>query len=86
MKKPKNPVYADLGDFEEDQRIGTIGLAAMAHGQTVAFVTDDDPGKADRYIRKLKERFPGISVIERFNGPVAGTVTVKVGPPDPERN
>lgn len=86
MKRPKQPVYADLGDFEEDQRIDAIGHMAMAHGKTVAFVTDADPGKADRYIRKLQERFPGIRVIERFDGPVAGTVSVKVGPPDPERN
>jgi len=78
MRKPK---YADLGDFEEDKRIDIIGDAAMRLKQTVAFITDADPGKADRYIAKLKARFPGIVVLGRSNGPVKGSVTVKVGPP-----
>jgi hypothetical protein len=31
------------------------------------------------------KRFPGIRIIERFAGPVANTVSVKVGPPDTTR-
>ena len=75
------PFYADLGDIEEDKRIETIGHYIMVHKKVVGFITDDEEGKADRYIRKLQERFPGIRFIERFNGPVKGTVTVKMGPP-----
>jgi hypothetical protein len=77
----EKPFYADIADFDEDKRIETIGHAAMTFGKTVAFVTDDEEGKADRYIRKLQERFPGIVVIARGAGPVANTVFVKVGPP-----
>lgn len=75
--------YADLGVLDEDKRIDIIGARAMKLGQTVAFVTDADPGKADRYISKLQAKFPGIVVLGRFNGPVPNTVTVKVGPPVP---
>ncbi len=47
-------------------------------GLTVAFITDSDPGKADRYISKLLKKFPGLKVLERFDGPVPNTVSVKV--------
>jgi hypothetical protein len=74
------PLFVDLGDVAEDQRIEAIGHQAMVHKKVVSFITDADEGKADRYIRKLEERFPGIVVIARGNGPVANTVFVKVGP------
>lgn len=77
MSKPK---YADLHSLDEDARITIIGTAAM-NGNTVAFVTDSTPGKADRYISKLKAKFPGIVVLSRFDGPVKGAVSIKVGPP-----
>jgi hypothetical protein len=75
------PRYADLGDVDEDTRIRVIGEAVMrlSPGGTVAFVTDADPGKADRYIKKLTSRFPEVVVLGRFKGPVKGSVTVKVG-------
>lgn len=73
------PAYLDLGDMDEERRIDMIGQAAAA-GNVVAFVTDADPGKADRYVKKLLGRFPTLRVVERFAGPVAGTVTVKVAP------
>lgn len=75
------PVFVDIADSEEDERIQAIGKAAFGQKKTVAFVTDSDPGKADRYIAKLKEKFPGIRLIGRGDGPVAGAVWVKVGPP-----
>lgn len=75
------PVYADIADLEEDRRIDLIGHTVMEHRKTVAFVTDADAGKADRYVTKLQAKFPGIVVIDRFLGPVANTVSVKVGPP-----
>ncbi len=73
--------YQDLGDYEEDERIRKIGEKAMNEKLVVGFVTDAESGKADRYIKKLHERFPGIRVIDRGDGPVAETVWVKVGPP-----
>jgi hypothetical protein len=69
--------FQDLADSPEDVRIARIGEAAET-GQTVAFVTDADPGKADRYIQKLLTRFPALEVTDRFDGPVPGTVSVKV--------
>ena len=71
------PRYADIADDPEDRRITKIGQAAMT-GKTVAFVTDADPGKPERYIKKLLERFPDLEVFERFDGPIKDTVTVKV--------
>ena len=75
------PPFIDLGDCEEDQRIDTIGHQVMVHHRIVGFITDADEGKADRYIRKLKEKFPRIQVLARGNGPVPNAVWIKVGPP-----
>jgi hypothetical protein len=81
------PLYADLGDLPEDQRIEAIGKAVMGGSKSsgdkpimAAFVVEDDE-KADRYIKKLQERFPGIRVIDRFKGPVPGTISVRVAEP-----
>lgn len=73
--------YKDLGDFDEDERIRQIGEKAMKEKLVVGFVTEDEPGKAERYIQKLQERFPGIRVVDRGSGPIQGTVWVKVAPP-----
>lgn len=75
------PFYADLGDFAEDERIDAIAHQVLVHKKTVSFITDHDEGKAERYIQKLQAKVPGIVVLERGRGPVAGTVWVKVGPP-----
>lgn len=69
--------YADLGDCGEDRRIETIGVAA-AGGATIAFIVEDD-AKADRYLKKLQERYK-VRVIARGAGPVKDTVFVKLGP------
>ena len=71
--------YADLGSLEEDKRIEIIGATA-ALGKTVAFIVEND-AKADRYIKKLATRYPSVAVLQRFKGPVKGTVAVKVGAP-----
>lgn len=68
--------YADLADLPEDERIAVIARVAAA-GQIVGFVVDDDP-KADRYIKKLSA-LP-VRIIDRGQGPVKGTVLVRVGP------
>lgn len=74
--------YADLSPLSEGKRIETIGDAAMRLRKTVGFVVDTD-AIADRYIAKLKEKFPGIVILAKLNGPVKNVVTVKVGPPPP---
>lgn len=73
--------FHDLADSPEDDRIEAIGYKTMHGTGTVMFVTDDEPGKADRYIEKLQHRFPGIRLVSRGSGPVKGTVWVKVAPP-----
>jgi hypothetical protein len=83
MKPPNNkrPTFADLGDHGEDVRIDTIGHAAMNHRKKVAFMTEDEPGKAERYIEKLQERFPGIRITGPRPGPTRGVVMVIAEPP-----
>ena len=74
--------YSDLSDLSEDERIKQIGSSVMDVGEykTVGFVVEDHD-KADRYIGKLKDSFPGINIIGKGPGPIADTVLVKVGPP-----
>lgn len=69
--------YKDLFILEEDARIQAIGNAAMK-GQVVAFVTDDEPGKCERYVSKLLKAFPQLREKHRFRGPVAGCITVQI--------
>ena len=78
--------YLDLRRLEEDKRIDMIGHTVMVHKKTAAVITDSDPGKLERYIAKLKKRFPGIVVLGKDKGPVANTVYVKLGPPSTEAN
>ena len=70
------PPYLDLHAIEEDKRIDLIGHRVVVHKDRVGFFVDDD-AKADRYVAKLKAKFPSISVVERGPGP-GGTVFVKV--------
>lgn len=72
--------YVDIADFDEDARIDIIGQVVMTKRKIGAFVVEDD-AKADRYVRKLKERYPGIVEEWRGPGPIANTVTVRMGPP-----
>ena len=69
--------FVDLHNLSEDARIEMIGHRAVDHKERVAFVVEDDE-KADRYVAKLKAKFPSVSVVERFAGPVPGVITVKV--------
>lgn len=71
--------YADLHDLTEDNRIKVIGEAARK-GNTIGVVLEkDEPKKIERYIKKVIERFPGIVVLKRIDGPTPGTITVKFG-------
>lgn len=77
----KFPPYKDIADEPEDERIRQIGEKTMRDRLIVGFITDKEEGKAERYIKKLRERYPGIRVIHQGDGPVAETILVKVAPP-----
>lgn len=67
--------YVDLHTETEDMSIEEIGRAAM-RGLKVAVVLDDEPGKLERYLRKLRDRYPKVRVIEQFKSPTPGVVSV----------
>jgi hypothetical protein len=77
-KKPEG--YADLHQLSEDDRIATIGHYVTEHGKAVAVCVDDVQAKVDRYVRKLRERFPGLVILDITKGPTAGVRTIRVGP------
>jgi len=79
--------YGDLYNLTENERIDLIGRSVMEGPKTsadkpimVAFVVDDHE-KADRYIEKLKKKFPEIRIIDKFDGPVKDTVSVRITGP-----
>jgi hypothetical protein len=71
--------YADLADLPEDERIRLAAETAATNHAIVGIVTDDEPGKPERYIRKL-EGYPLIRIIDRGPGPVKNTVLIRIGP------
>lgn len=55
--------FSDLAALNEDTRIMAIGRAAAT--KSVGFFVESDQeeqGKADRYIKKLKARFPELTI------------------------
>jgi hypothetical protein len=71
--------YSDLFELSEDSRIQAIGEAAST-GNTVGVVLEkDELKKIERYIRKVTERYPGIVVLKRIDGPTPLLVTIKFG-------
>lgn len=75
----QQPKFRDLAEagYSEDQRIEQIGQVAMG-GKHVAFMVEDDSGKAERYIAKLLKHFPSVHVVDQHKGPTKGVVTVTV--------
>ena len=45
------PPFKDIADLDEDDRIRQIGEAVMRDKLTVGFITEDEPGKADRWLK-----------------------------------
>lgn len=69
--------YADLADLPENDRIRAIGELAMK-GEVVGFVVETN-GKANRYLKKLRKKFPKVVEIERkLDVPFKGVVFVRV--------
>lgn len=74
------PVYADLGDQDEDQQIETIArtVNALQPGKVVAVCTDQEEGKLQRYLEKLLAKIPGMDIVDIFDGPTLGIVTARI--------
>ena len=77
--KPK--AYVDCQALDEDTRIQLIGATVMG-GRNVVGVVVETQEKADRYVAKLKEKFPAIIVKDKGTplGKKLGIV-VKLAPP-----
>ena len=80
--------YTDLYKLPEDERIDAIGKMifsepANSANKPITFgLCVEDNEKADRYIEKLKKKFPTIRVLYRGPCEVPGIVLVKLaGPP-----
>lgn len=73
--------YADLHTVPEDDRITTMANHVRQTGQTCLVVTDADPGKAERYVRKFKQHHPDVAVVsEIMDGPTPGCRCFRIGP------
>lgn len=73
------PLYSDLHDLSEDDRIKQIGSAA-ALGNRVGVIVDDIPSKVKRYIDKVTKRYPSVQLLEQTQGPTPGVRTLAFGP------
>lgn len=83
------PIFQDLHELSEDDRIFVIGNSAVNKRKVVGFVVDvvkGDHSKGDRYIRKLKQQFPSIVVTFRADGPAADMEVIKVEYPKHKDN
>lgn len=73
--------YADLHALSEDDRIDVMAAHVRKTGQPCLVVTDDIPGKAERYQRKFRERHPDIVVLDETpkTGPTPGARAFRIG-------
>lgn len=71
----------DLHKIGEDERVRLIGNAAMM-GKRVAVLLETaalEPGKIERYIQKVEQGYPRVTVVERARSPVCNVDTVVFG-------
>ena len=72
-------IAADLHRLPEDERIRLIGESA-ASGQIVGVMLEkDEPEKIERYVRKIKQRFPTVTLLDRTEF-TPSVVTLRFGP------
>lgn len=85
--KPQLPrAMVDIHKLPEDDRIKLMGELVMT-GETIWVLTDDEPGKIERYMQKIKHWFPAIKCGEIVRGfPGKGVGGFKALPPDHDRN
>lgn len=69
------PPFLDVHDLAEDQRIDIIGHRVVDHKERVTFLVENNE-KADRYMAKLKLKFPTLCEMER--GPLVGANVIFV--------
>lgn len=79
-------IFVDAAELEEDKRIDLIGKTIMEgvpkdNKPFTSGVVVEDHAKADRYIDKLKVKFPMIRIVKKFDGPVKNTVSIILGQP-----
>lgn len=65
-----------MGEDDQIRKVGEAVIARPPGAKPIAVLIYDHPGKADRYIRKLEERFPGVTVTECRPGPDDGTILI----------
>jgi hypothetical protein len=81
------PPYLDMQTLSEDERIDAIGKIIFSEPANSAKkpmtfgLCVEDNEKADRYIEKLKKKFPTIRVLYRGPCEVPGIVLVTLGGP-----
>ena len=74
--------YRDIGGWNEDTKIAHIGLSAMERpGRKVGLIVEDANGTPERYIAKLKERYPSLEILFSGPGPIAGCHTITITRP-----
>lgn len=78
------PPFVDLHSLPEDRRIELMAHRAIKHQERVGFVVELDPdgghSKGDRYVQKLKQRFPALAVLRRSdNVPRRGVELIMIG-------
>jgi hypothetical protein len=76
--------FSDMAAFSEDTRIMAIGNAGRRSTKGVGALVESDAvegcqGKADRYIRKIKARFPDL-IVTKHDGLTPLTTIIKVSP------
>ena len=73
--------WHDLHKLPEDERIRMIVHHVRDHQSRVGVPVDDWPGKAERYIEKIRLAYPEAVIEGPHDGPVAGTRMFFVSPP-----
>lgn len=81
--KPPFDAVVDLHKLTEDERIAFQGNFVMLNRISTWVLTDDEPGKPERYQAKMKKAFPLLVVGEeiRRSFPSKGCAGFTVKPP-----
>lgn len=78
----KETVFVDIAKLSEDERIELAGRMAMQERKSSWLLTDDVPGKPERYREKLRLRYPLLRIGEiKRSFPVKGSAGFSVYPP-----
>jgi hypothetical protein len=75
------PPFINLASLDEDGRIEAICEEVVKHRAIVTFLVEVENGsraKGDRYIEKMKKKYPSIRVMYRGAGPADEVELIKV--------